>query len=131
MGEHMNTRNEKAILDLCDHIRKVSFDLYVYLKHGHLEKVYENGLAHRVRKDGLFVEQQKVLQVRDKDGTILGDYFADLLVESCLIIELKACKMLTDNHFAQVLGYLHASNFRNAILINFGAPKIQIRKFIF
>jgi GxxExxY protein len=131
MGEHMNTRNEKAILDLCDHIRKVSFDLYVYLKHGHLEKVYENGLAHRVRKDGLFVEQQKALQVRDKDGTILGDYFADLLVESCLIIELKACKMLTDNHFAQVLGYLHASNFRNAILINFGAPKIQIRKFIF
>ena len=53
----MNTRNEKAILDLCDCIRQASYNLNVDLKHGHLEKVYENGLAHRLRKEGLLVER--------------------------------------------------------------------------
>ena len=126
----MSARNEKEILNLCDHIRQTAFDLHVYLKHGHLEKVYENGLAHRLRKEGLLVEQQKPLQVQDADGTILGDYYADLLIEGRIIIELKACNNLTDEHFAQVFGYLHASEYRDALLINFGAPRIQIRKFI-
>jgi GxxExxY protein len=126
----MIARNEKTILDLCDRIRQASYDLHVYLKHGHLEKVYENGLAHRLRKEGLLVEQQKALQVRDVDGTILGDYYADLLIEGCLIIELKASKTLSDDHFAQVFGYLRASDYHDALLINFGAPRLQIRKFI-
>jgi GxxExxY protein len=126
----MSARNEKEILNLCDHIRQTAFDLHVYLKHGHLEKVYENGLAHRLRKEGLLVEQQKPLQVQDTDGTILGDYYADLLIEGRIFIELKACKYLTDEHFAQVFGYLHASEYRDALLINFGAPRLQIRKFI-
>ena len=55
---------------------------------------------------------------------------ADLFVESCLIIELKACKALANEHTAQVLGYLRASNQRHALLINFGAPKLEVRKFI-
>ena len=56
-----------------------------YLRHGHLEKVYENGLAHRLRKVQLTVEQQYPLKVYDEDGTVLGEYFADLFVESKLI----------------------------------------------
>jgi GxxExxY protein len=69
-------------------------------------------------------------QVRHEDGTVLGDYFADLSVESDLIVELKACKTLTNDHIAQALGYLRASGRRHALLINFGAPKIEIRKLI-
>lgn len=121
---------EKDILELCNQIRQVAFDLHVYLRHGHLEKVYENGLAHRLRKVGLRAEQQHPLKVMDEDGTIIGDYYADLFVEDCLIIELKACKVLAAEHTAQVLGYLRASSQRDALLINFGSPKIEIRKLI-
>jgi len=123
-------KEDKDILDLCDQIRQVAFDLHVYLRHGHLEKVYENGLVHRLRKAGMRVEQQRALQVSDEDGTVLGDYYADLFVEDCLIVELKAAKTLADEHIAQVLGYLRASNQRHALLINFGSVKIEIRKLI-
>jgi GxxExxY protein len=118
------------ILVLCDQIRQLAFDLHVHLRHGHLEKVYENGLAHRLQKTGFRVEQQHPLKVLDEDGTVLGDYYADLFVEDCLIIELKACKALAAEHTAQVLGYLRASSQHNELLINFGSPKIEIRKFI-
>jgi GxxExxY protein len=123
-------RDEKDILELCNQVRQTAFNLHVYLRHGHMEKVYENGLAHRLRKAGLQIEQQFPLKVMDEDGTVLGDYYADLFIEECLIVELKACKALAAEHTAQVLGYLRASNQRNAMLINFGAPKIDIRKFI-
>jgi len=121
---------ETRVLELCDRIRQIAFDMHVYLRHGHLEKIYENGLAHRLRKAGLHVDQQHPFKVSDEDGTVLCDYFADLFVEDCLIIELKACKALASEHTAQVLGYLRASNQRNAMLINFGSPKIEIKKLI-
>ena len=121
---------DKEIMELCDKVRQTAFDLHTFLRHGHLEKVYENGLAHRLRKTGLKVEQQHPLQVRDEDSTVLGDYFADLFVENGLIVELKACKTLADEHIAQVLGYLRASGHRHALLINFGAPRIQFKKLI-
>jgi GxxExxY protein len=121
---------EKDVLELCNQIRQIAFDLHVYLRHGHLEKVYENGLAHRLRKAGLQVEQQRLLKVLDEDKTVLGDYYADLFVEGFLIIELKACKALAAEHTAQILGYLRASNQNHALLINFGSPKIEIQKFI-
>lgn len=127
---HNNGRDEERILRLCDRVRQIALELHGYLRHGHLEKVYENGLAHRLRKGGLTVEQQKPLQVRDEDGTTLGNYYADLFLEDALIIEVKACKTLADEHIAQVLGYLRASSYRDAVLINFGAPKIQIKKLI-
>jgi len=87
-------------------------------------------MAHRLRKAGLRIEQQHPLKVLDDDGTVLGDYYADLYVEGCLIIELKACKALAAEHTAQVLGYLRASGQSHALLINFGSPKIEIKKLI-
>jgi len=123
-------KSDKDILAICDRIRQTALELHAYLRHGHLGKVYENGLAHRLRKAGMLVEQQCPLQVRDEDGTVLGDYFADLFVESDVIIELKACKSLTNEHVAQVLGYLRASGKRHALLINFGVSKTEIRKLI-
>jgi len=120
---------EKRIFSLCDRVRETAFGLHRYLRHGHLEKVYENGLAHRLRKAGVRVEQQHRLQVLDEDGTVLGDYFADLLVAGELIVELKACRALADEHVAQLLGYLRGCRVEHGLLINFGAPKLEIRKY--
>ena len=95
------------IMKLCDVVRETGFAIHRYHKHGHLEKVYENALAHRLRKLGLDVKQQPPLKVYDEDGTLIGDYHADLLVDNRLIIELKAAKALADEHVAQILGYLN------------------------
>jgi len=117
------------IFHLCDIVRQTAFELHAYHRHGHLEKVYENGLAHRLRKQNLLVLQQHPLNVSDEDGTPLGDYFADLFVENCLIVELKAVKSLAEEHTAQILGYLRSSGIEHGLLINFGSPKLEIRKF--
>ena len=119
------------IFALCDHVRETSFALHRYLRHGHLEKVYENGLANRLRKAGQIQAalQQYPLTVFDEDGSILGDYFADLFVDGRLVIEIKAAKTLTDEHVAQLLGYLRSSRIEHGLLINFGAPKLEIRKY--
>jgi GxxExxY protein len=88
------------INQLCDLVRETSFAIHRYHRHGHLEKIYENALAHRLRKLGLKVEQQHPLRVYDEDGILLGDYFADLLIEDQLIVELKAIRTIADEHVA-------------------------------
>jgi GxxExxY protein len=123
-------KDQTEIFRLCDLIRETSFSLHQYLRHGHLEKVYENGLAHRLRKAGLKAEQQYPLQVVDEDGMILGDFFADLYAENCLVVELKACKAIIGDHTAQLLGYLRASKIEHGLLINFGAPKLEVKKYV-
>jgi GxxExxY protein len=123
-------KDKDDIFRLSDLIRETSFALHRYLRYGHLEKVYENGLAHRLRKVELAVEQQYSLKVYDEDGTVLGEYFADLFVESKLIIELKACKALAPEHTAQLLGYLRACHIEHGLLINFGAPRLEIKKYV-
>ena len=100
--------DDGEILHLCDRIREISLALHGYLRHGHLEKVYENGLVHRLRKEGIRVEQQHPLAVCDEDGAVLGEHYADLFVEGKLIVELKACQTLVNEHTAQVLGCLRA-----------------------
>lgn len=115
---------------LCDTIRETGYAIHRYLKSGHLEKVYENALAHRLRKRGLNVKQQHPLKVYDEDGSLVGDYVADLFVEDCLIVEVKAARTLHDEHTAQIIGYLRASRMEHGLLMNFGAPKFQIRKYI-
>ena len=117
------------IMKLSDVIRETAFAIHCYHKHGHLEKVYENALVHRLRKLGLDVKQQHPLTVRDEDGTVIGDYYADLFVDGRLIVELKAAKALADEHIAQLLGYLRASRIEHGLLMNFGARKFEIRKF--
>lgn len=123
-------RDERRIRALCDQVRGAALSLHGYLRHGHLERVYEAGLANRLRRAGLQVDAQCRLQVRDDDGTILGEFYADLLVERRLIVELKACRTLADDHTAQVLGYLRASGVRDGLLLNFGSPRLQVRKFV-
>lgn len=117
------------IKSLCDLVRQHAYNIHVYHGHGHLEKVYENALTNRLRKAGLLVEQQKPIKVYDEDGTLIGDYYADLLIENRLIIELKTAKTLAPEHESQILGYLKSSRLEHGLLINFGSYKFQIRKF--
>ena len=119
----------KDIKSLSDQIRQIAYDIHVYHGHGHLEKVYENALVHRLQKAGLDVKQQHPIKVYDEDGTLIGDYLADLLVEGELIIELKAAKALAAEHESQVLGYLKSARLEHGLLINFGSYKFEIRKF--
>ena len=118
------------IFQLCDQVRETSFALHRHLRHGHVEKVYGNGLVHRLRKQTLAVIQQHPLNVFDEDGTLLGDFFADLFVAQQLIVELKAVRALADEHVAQILGYLRASRIEHGLLINFGSPVIEVRKYV-
>jgi len=118
------------IFELCDLVRETSFSIHNFHRYGHLEKVYENALTNRLRKSGLQIEQQFSLAVYDEDGTIIGEYFADLFVENSLIVEIKACRALIDEHTAQILGYLRSSKIEHGLLINFGAPKLQIKKYV-
>ena len=119
-----------TINQLCDIVRQTSYDIHVYHGHGHLEKVYENALAHRLRKLGFTVEQQRELQVRDEDGTEIGKFFADLVVDGRLLVELKAVREIFDEHVAQTLGYLRSAQMEHGLLINFGSYRFQIKKYI-
>ncbi len=96
---------------------------------GFLEKVYENALAHELRKAGFAVEQQKPIQVV-YDGVMVGDYVADLLVEGDLLVELKAAKALDEIHMAQCMNYLKATGMRLCMLLNFGNPKLEIKRIV-
>ena len=119
----------KDMKALSDQVRQIAYDIHVYHAHGHLEKVYENALAHRLRKAGLDVKQQHPINVYDEDGTLIGEYLADLLSEGVLIVELKTARTLAPEHEAQVLGYLKSARLEHGLLINFGSYKFEIRKF--
>ena len=116
--------------ELIEKVRQIAYDLHVYLGNGYLEKVYENGLKHRLEKAGFDVEAQKPLRVHDSDGYCLGDYFADLVVDGRLIVELKATKALANEHFAQTLNYLKITGFTRALLVNFGSYKFEVRTLV-
>ena len=120
----------EEIKELCDQIRQTSYSIHEYHGHGHLEKVYENALAHGIRKFGILVEQQSAIAVYDEDGTTIGEFFADLLIRDKLVIEIKAAKTISDEHEAQLLGYLKSTRIEHGLLINFGSFRFQIKKYI-
>ena len=111
----------------CDAIRQIAYDLHVYLGTGYLEKVYENGLAHRLSKAGFNVQTQVPIKVCDEDGYVLGDYIVDMLVDG-IVIELKAVSALQNVHIAQTINYLSAMKIDYGMLINFGSLKFESRK---
>ena len=117
----------KAINELLAEVRQIAYGVHVYLANGYLEKVYENCLHHRLLKAGHKVEAQKSLRVFDEDGFELGEYFADLVVDDSLIVELKSVKRLTGEHYAQTLNYLRITGYAKALLINFGSYRFETR----
>jgi GxxExxY protein len=96
---------------------------------GFLEKVYENALVHELGKRGLHAEQQRPIKIT-YDGVIVGDYVADILVNDKVIVELKAVNGLDDIHVAQCINYLKATKLKFCLLINFGNPKVEVRRIV-
>ncbi|HEX5830979.1 MAG TPA: GxxExxY protein, partial [Gemmatimonadaceae bacterium] len=94
---------------------------------GHLESVYQNALAHELRKAALVVECRKGIQVR-YDGQIVGDFVADMLVDGCVIVENKALRALARTHEAQLVNYLTATGIEIGLLLNFGAERLEFRR---
>lgn len=103
------------------------YDVYNSLGYGFLEKVYENALTIELRHRGFQVEQQYSIQVLYR-GEVVGDYFADLVVNDLVILELKATKDLAARHEAQLLNYLKATRFEVGLLLNFGPTPTHTRK---
>ena len=124
-------RDENAIRELAALIRETAYQLHIYLGTGYLEKVYENALKHRLEKAGLKVRQQVPIRVYDEDGFQVGFYEADLVVNDCMILELKAVSVTTSAHVAQLMNYLKATGVCDGMLINFGSERFEVAKRVF
>src|SRR5688572_12847549 len=122
----MDTDKER-LNALTERIIGAAFRVGNVLGCGFMEKVYENALAHELRKAGLSVEQQHAIAVT-YDGMVVGDYVADLVVEGSIIVELKAIKSLDDIHAAQCINYLAATKMPLCLLINF-SRKVEVKRF--
>jgi len=120
---------DTSLIDVTKRVIGCAYTVSNTLGNGFLEKVYENALAYELRKFGLIVEQQKSLKVY-YDGIVVGDYVADLLIQDAILVELKAVRNLEDIHLAQCLNYLRATDLRLCLLLNFGTPKVQIRRVV-
>jgi GxxExxY protein len=105
------------------------YEVYRILGPGFLEKVYENALMIELNNRGLKSRNQVPVSVQYK-GNLVGDYYADIVVENIVIIELKAIEKLQKIHEAQMLNYLKATKFEIGLLINFTHPKAQIKRYI-
>jgi len=104
-----------------------SFTVLNTLGVGFLEKVYENALVLELRKAGFSVVQQRGVAVI-YDGTVVGEYFVDLMVEELLLVELKTVKALDAVHRAQCVNYLKATGLQLCLLLNFGRSRLEIRR---
>ena len=122
-------RKKNDMKELTEKVIQCAFTVSNTLGCGFLEKVYENALAHELRKAGLQIQQQHGITVY-YDGVAVGEYTADLLVEGVLLLELKAVKALGDIHLAQCLNYLKATNLRLCLLMNFAKPKLEVRRVV-
>lgn len=115
--------------DLTSKIINAFYTVYNELGYGFLEKVYENALKIELTKMDLSVEKQKLIKVY-YDNSEVGEYFADLLVNNLVIIELKAAETLMEEHENQLINYLKATDIEVGLLLNFG-KKPQISRKIF
>jgi GxxExxY protein len=104
---------------ITDDILKVYYDVYNQLGYGFLEKVYQNALYFELKSKGYKVEAQKQIKVYFKNQ-LVGEYYADLLIENKIILELKACEVLMNVHIAQLMNYLKATEIEVGLLLNFG-----------
>jgi len=116
--------------ELSRRVRQVAFDVHNYFGGGFLEKVYENALAHRLTRAGMSVATQVPLSVRDEDGTIVGQFSADMIIDDVVLVEVKARSQLIPEHSAQVINYLKVTGIRLGILLNFNERRLQIKRLI-
>ncbi len=124
MGE-----KSEQINNLTQKIIGCAFTVHNTLGCGFLEKVYENALTHELRKSGLNAKQQHPLPVK-YDDELVGDFYADLLVNDAILVELKVVKGLESVHMAQCMNYLKACNLEICLLLNFFRPRLEIKRII-
>jgi GxxExxY protein len=115
--------------DVTDLIIKAFFNVYDALGYGFLEKVYENSMMIELKSLGLNCEKQKPIKVDFKTFNV-GEYFADIIVENKVILELKSAETIIEEHEAQLLNYLKATEIEVGLLLNFG-KKPQFKRQIF
>jgi GxxExxY protein len=115
--------------DLSGRVIGCAFTVLNTLGAGFMEKVYENALANEIRAAGLAVVRQYGVRVHYND-VVVGEYFADLLVEDVLLVELKTVKALDDAHRMQCTNYLKATGLRLCLLVNFGKPRLEIKRVV-
>ena len=119
-----------GIEDLTYQIRGAVFEVNRILGAGFLEKVYERALVLELMGSGLKAASQVPINVKYKDQNV-GEYFADIIVEDQVILELKCVESLQKIHEAQILNYLKETGFKIGFLVNFTYPKAEIKRFVF
>jgi GxxExxY protein len=125
MGAQMNT--DEFLNSVSFKVNGCAFAVANQLWAGYLEKVYENALVHEMRKQGLRVVQQVPLDVL-YDGVVVGHYIADVIVENCILIELKAVEAISDAHVAQALNYQTTTVLPLWLILNFSASQLGIKR---
>ncbi|CAN5551671.1 GxxExxY protein [soil metagenome] len=121
--------DERGLNQITERIIGCAYDIGNVLGPGFLEKCYETALMRDLQRAGYDVKSQHPIRVFYKNEEI-GFYCADLLVEECVIVELKAGKGIDDVHMAQCLNYLRATGLKLCLLINFGKAKVDIRRIV-
>lgn len=105
----------------------LAMQVHKELGNGFLEKVYENAMMVLIRREGIKALQQAPIKVMFH-GEVVGDYFADILVEEKIILELKSVDRIIDAHKAQALNYLKATGMQLAIILNFGKERFEYER---
>jgi GxxExxY protein len=114
---------------ITDRVIGVFYDVYNELGYGFLESIYEESLVIALRQAGLTVSRQVAIPVWFRDHKV-GDFRADLLVENCVLVELKCARLLEPAHIAQLLHYLRSTEVEVGLLLNFGS-RPQFRRLLF
>ena len=125
----MNTVGKKELNKISESIIHCAYEVHNSLGCGFLEKVYENALFLELSRRNIQVVQQDPIKVHYRDE-VVGDYVADLLIENNVIVELKAAKVIDEIHKAQLLNYLKASELKLGLILNFGKPKLEIKRLV-
>ncbi|WP_376696902.1 GxxExxY protein [Wenzhouxiangella sp. EGI_FJ10305] len=126
----MDTDKEKHLLsDVSEKVIGCCYEVGNTLGAGFLESVYENALSVELVNQGIDHQRQVQVDVQYK-GTLVGRYQPDFLVEKRLVVEIKALRELTGQHQAQVLNYLKATGLDVGLLVNFGSPKVQVKRLV-
>ena len=126
----MDTNEDKILYkDLSYKIVGLAMEVHNKLGYGFMEKVYENALMVLLHKKGIKAEQQAPISVYF-DGEVVGDYYADILIDKKLILELKGAGNIADVHRAQTLNYIKATGLRLAMILNFGKERLEYERLV-
>jgi GxxExxY protein len=125
----MDPSQRDSLNGLAETVIGAAYEVANHLGSGFLEKVYERALVRELRLRGIAADPQAPIRVSYKDDCV-GEYYADVLVDRRLIVELKCVEQFTNEHLAQCLNYLKATGYRLALIINFQRPKVEWRRVV-